>query len=48
MRVLRVLDHASYGWIEWVQHARAAAAHVVQRFYERAGILLRAVHQLGY
>ena len=27
MRVLRVLDHTSYGWVEWVLHAPAADAH---------------------
>ncbi len=46
MRVLQVLDRESYGWVEWVTHAPAADQLAVQRFYERAGMLLCAVHLL--
>ena len=47
LRQLRHLPRHGYGWVEAAMHAPCATAGEVERFYERAGMLLCLAYLLG-
>ncbi|MGB3636549.1 MAG: type 2 lanthipeptide synthetase LanM family protein [Rivularia sp. (in: cyanobacteria)] len=46
-KILKVLDHENYGWIEYVEQTPCISEESAQRFYKRAGMLLCLVYALG-
>ena len=46
LRVLKVLNRSSHGWVEFVEHERCNDREQVQRYYQRAGMLLCLVYAL--
>lgn len=45
-KVPRVLNRSSYGWVEFVEHASCHDQEAVQRYYQRAGMLLCLIYAL--
>jgi len=46
LQVLKVLNRSSHGWIEFVQHDSCRNREEVQRYYQRAGMLLCLIYAL--
>ena len=46
-RILKVINRSTYGWIEYVEHSPCESKTAVQRYYQRAGMLLCLVYVLG-
>ena len=46
LRVLKVLNRSSHGWVEFVQHEHCKDRAQTQRFHQRAGMLLCLVYAL--
>ncbi len=46
LRVLKVLNRSSHGWVEFVEHERCQGRAQAQRYYQRAGMLLCLVYAL--
>ncbi len=46
LRVLKVLNRSSHGWVEFVDHERCKDREQAQRYYQRAGMLLCLVYAL--
>ncbi|WP_219892029.1 type 2 lanthipeptide synthetase LanM family protein [Chamaesiphon polymorphus] len=47
LKVLKVLDRDTYGWVEYVEHLPCTDLAAAQRFYRRAGMLLCLVRLLA-
>jgi type 2 lantibiotic biosynthesis protein LanM len=47
LKVLKVLNRHSYGWVEYVEHQPCENESAVRRFYQRAGMLLCLLYVLG-
>jgi type 2 lantibiotic biosynthesis protein LanM len=45
-KTIRVLNRDRYGWVEYVEHQPCIDADAVDRFYERAGMLLCVLYAL--
>jgi type 2 lantibiotic biosynthesis protein LanM len=45
-KVLRVINHSSYGWVEFVPHTACKDQEAACHYYRRAGMLLCLVHIL--
>ncbi|MFL5667359.1 MAG: type 2 lanthipeptide synthetase LanM family protein, partial [Ktedonobacteraceae bacterium] len=45
-KVLSVLNRSNYGWVEFVEHESCQDQGAVQRYYQRAGMLLCLVYAL--
>ena len=46
LRVLKVLNRSSHGWVEFVERERCKDREQAQRYYQRAGMLLCLVYAL--
>ena len=46
LRVLRVLNRSSHGWVEFIEHEPCRGREEAQRYYERAGMLLCLIYAL--
>ncbi len=45
-KVMKILDCDRYGWVEYIDHQPCADAAAVERFYQRAGMLLCVLYAL--
>jgi type 2 lantibiotic biosynthesis protein LanM len=45
-KVLQILNHSSYGWMEYIEALPCEGEEAVQRFYQRSGMLLCLIHAL--
>ncbi|MBW4644890.1 MAG: type 2 lantipeptide synthetase LanM family protein [Goleter apudmare HA4340-LM2] len=45
-KVLKVIDHSSYGWVEYVPQLPCENEAAVKRYYQRAGVLLCLLYAL--
>lgn len=46
-KVLKVSDHQTYGWVEYIEQLPCEDFAAAQRFYQRAGMLLCLLYALG-
>ncbi|TMC15526.1 MAG: type 2 lantipeptide synthetase LanM [Chloroflexi bacterium] len=46
LRVLKVLNRSSHGWVEFVEHEPCRDREEAQRYYQRAGMLLCLIYAL--
>ena len=46
-KVLKIIDRNTYGWVEYVEQLPCKDQAAVQRFYQRAGMLLCLLYALG-
>jgi type 2 lantibiotic biosynthesis protein LanM len=46
LRVLKVLNRSSHGWVEFVEHEPCRDRQEAQRYYQRAGMLLCLIYAL--
>jgi type 2 lantibiotic biosynthesis protein LanM len=47
LKVLKVLNRSTYGWVEYVQHLPCKDKAAAQRYYQRAGMLLCLTYVFG-
>ncbi|MBV8885975.1 MAG: type 2 lantipeptide synthetase LanM family protein [Chroococcidiopsidaceae cyanobacterium CP_BM_RX_35] len=47
LRVLKVLNRQTYGWVEYVEQLPCENEAAAKRFYQRSGMLLCLLHVLG-
>lgn len=45
-KVIQILNRDGYGWVEYVEHQPCADETAIERFYQRAGMLLCLVYAL--
>lgn len=46
-KLTKILNRQEYGWVEFISHQPCENQAAVQRFYQRAGMLLSLLHILG-
>jgi type 2 lantibiotic biosynthesis protein LanM len=46
LKVIQVLNQQNYGWVEYVEHQPCTDQAAVERFYQRAGMLLCLIYAL--
>ncbi len=46
LKVIQVLNQQGYGWVEYVEHQPCTDEAAVERFYQRAGMLLCLIYAL--
>ncbi|MDJ0691518.1 MAG: type 2 lanthipeptide synthetase LanM family protein [Xenococcaceae cyanobacterium MO_188.B32] len=46
LKVIQVLNQQDYGWVEYVEHQPCTDQAAVERFYQRAGMLLCLIYAL--
>ncbi|MGK7874458.1 MAG: type 2 lanthipeptide synthetase LanM family protein [Xenococcaceae cyanobacterium] len=45
-KILKVINHSTYGWVEYVEHLPCEDPEAAKRYYQRAGMLLCLLHAL--